>query len=378
VSVVALALGLALPGVAAAVPSGGDRHGQTARPTSGVPKNFKAQSMSWLSAKHAWVLGTGKCSPKPCSDVVVTTDGGATWNSVGSLPVPIEKAGSGKAVGVTEIRMATTTVGWAFNPVLAQTTDGGQTWVRVALPVPGKQVLSLDTNAHGAYLVMSSCKFGQGFCKKPLTFWHLSLAGDWTQISLDLPVNVSADVETYGKAVYVVDNTLFTGGDQDKLYASADGKTFESRPSPCDHTQDLALYQVVPTSATDVSELCIGDPGMSKAIKTVYRSTDTGKTTTSAGQAGIYGIQSALAVSPTGNLAMSSQSDGSFIYVNNTGGTTWTMPVGIGDGGLGWNDIVYTTGKVAWVVYAPAGGFEPQGTLYVTRDAGNTWAPAPF
>jgi lipoprotein-anchoring transpeptidase ErfK/SrfK len=75
---------------------------------------------------------------------------------------------------------------------------------------------------------------------------------------------------------------------------------------------------------------------------------------------------------------MSSQSDGSFLYVNDGGGTTWTMPVGIGDGGLGWNDIVYTTNKVAWVVYAPAATFFSQGVLYVTRDAGLTWDPAPF
>jgi hypothetical protein len=366
---------LAVP--AAAVPAHQAAQAHHTRP-AGVPGDFKAQSMDWLTPKHAMVLGTGQCSPKPCSDLVTTTDGGSSWNLVGSLPVPVEKLGSGKARGVTEVRFATNSVGWAFDPVLAQTTDGGTTWTRVALPSPAKQVLSLDTNTHGAYAVMSSCRYQQGFCKRPLTFWHLSLTGDWKQIALDLPVNVEADVAVYGKTVYVVDNTLFTGGDEDALYASTDGRTFSSRPSPCDHTQDLALYQVVPTSATDVSELCIGDPGMSKAVKTVYRSTDTGKTLDPAGQAGLYGIQSALAVSPTGNLAMSSQSDGSFIYVNNTGGTSWTMPVGIGDGGLGWNDIVYTRAKVAWVVYAPANGFMPEGVLYVTRDAGNTWSPSPF
>jgi photosystem II stability/assembly factor-like uncharacterized protein len=360
---------MALPAAAAPAP-------ETA--PQGVPKNFKAQSMSWLTPKHAWVLGTGKCSPRPCSDVVATPDGGGSWSFVGSLPVPIEKAGSGRANGVTEIRFATRNVGWAFGPALVQTTDGGQTWTRVALPAPGKQVLSLATNRSGAYTVLSTCRYGRGLCKKPLTFWHLTPKGAWKQIDLDLPVNVGADVATFGKTVYVVDNTLFTGGDQDKVYAATDGKTFSSRPSPCDHAQDLALYQVVPTSATDVSELCIGDPGMSKAVKTVYRSTDTGTTLEPAGQAGVYGIQSQLAASKTGNLAMSSQSDGSFIYVNNTGGTNWTMPVGIGDGGLGWNDIVYTRNKVAWVVYAPAGGFEPQGVLYVTRDAGDSWAPSPF
>jgi hypothetical protein len=54
------------------------------------------------------------------------------------------------------------------------------------------------------------------------------------------------------------------------------------------------------------------------------------------------------------------------------------MPVGFGDGGAGWNDILYTTNKDAWVVHAPVGLFQGPGELYVTHDAGMTWSAAPF
>ncbi len=191
--------------------------------------------------------------------------------------------------------------------------------------------------------MVSSCKYGHGLCDQPLAFWRSRCHSDaWQQIDVDLPRNTAASVNARGKTVCVVGDTLFTGGGQDKLYVSTDGRHFAARPSPCDHTQDLALYQVVATSARDVDELCIGDPGMSRAIKTVYRSTETGKTTQYAGQAGPYGIQSQLAASASGNLAMSSVASGSFIYLNGGGGSDWSMPVDIGDGGKGWNDIVYT------------------------------------
>jgi photosystem II stability/assembly factor-like uncharacterized protein len=382
VAVVAVGMGLALPAAVATASTQTQPVGQShlrVSPGAGVPGNFKAQSMSWLTAKQAWVLGSGKCSPKPCSDVVRTSDGGGTWNLVGSVPVPIQGPRRERPVGVTEIRMSSAETGWAFGPKLLSTDDGGVSWTDVPLPSHAQQVLSLGTTAAGAYLVTSPCLFGQGFCGKPLTAWFTSdSGGTYSKVPVQLSEGVAANVATYGGTVYISEGTLQSGGSEDAMYVSRNGNPFSSRPSPCDHAQDLELVQVVPTSATQVNLLCVGDPGMSKAVKTVYRSSDTGRTVTYAGQAGLYGLQSQLAASASGNLAMSSVSDGSFIYVNNTGGTTWTMPVAIGDGGIGWNDIVYTTDKVAWVIYAPAATFFPQGVLYVTRDAGATWERSPF
>jgi photosystem II stability/assembly factor-like uncharacterized protein len=123
--------------------------------------------------------------------------------------------------------------------------------------------------------------------------------------------------------------------------------------------------------------LCDDPIGFGQAYKKVYRSSDNGQTYRSAGVMGMDGIQAQLAASPSGNLAVASYSSGSFIYVNDKG-RSWTMPVGFGDGGAGWNDIVYTTNQTAWVVYAPVGFFHGAGQLYVTRDAGRTWNPAPF
>jgi photosystem II stability/assembly factor-like uncharacterized protein len=351
----------------------------TNRTPGGVPGDFRGNSVTWLSAKQGWVLGAATCGTKTCSDVIGTTDEGSSWSLLGKVPAPITTVGEPDGAGVTDIRFVTSDVGWAFGPRLYLTRDGGASWKRVTIPGDGKQVLSLATSSSaGAYAVVSMCKYATGSCGQPLTFWRTTSleSGSWTQINVDLPSSFAADVAALGRSVYVIDE-LADGVSSDVLYASTDGKHFSTRQVPCNNSKDVGLIQAVPTSATDVAMLCDAPIGFGQAFKKVYRSTDTGHTYKSAGAMGMDGIQAQLAASPTGNLAVASFSDGSFIYVNDSG-KTWTMPVGFGDGGAGWNDIVYTTNKQAWVVYSPTGFFHGPGQLYVTRDAGVSWNVAPY
>jgi len=50
------------------------------------------------------------------------------------------------------------------------------------------------------------------------------------------------------------------------------------------------------------------------------------------------------------------------------------MVIGSGDGGAGFNDVVYVSDEVAWVVYGPDDQFSGYGAIMVTRDAGQTWS----
>lgn len=339
-----------------------------------VPNGFKANSLSWLSPQRGFVLGTGRCSGSRCARVIGTLDAGSTWKVVGYVPTPVVKSGRHRS-GVAEVRFGTRQIGWAFAPQLWMTTDGGASWAQQSLPGNGQQVLDLAAGPHATYMVVSQCRYQRGNCGKPLTLWRSPNRepGTWLQVHVDLPSNYVADVSVNGTTVYVIDEQL-EAGTPAKFYVSTDGRTFNPLTSPCDHSQDLALVQAVPTSATDVDVLCVGDPGMSEAVKSVYRSADNGATFTSAGKTGFDGIQSQLAASPSGNLAVTSESDGSFIYINDGGGTHWDMPVAKGDGGAGWNDITYVNDKTAWVVYAPAAFPVGTGLLYVTHDAGQSWS----
>lgn len=355
--------------------------------TTKVPRDFRATSTTWISATRGWVLGAAPCSARTCSYVLGTRDAGDTWQRLGRVNSPIAHIGSPEQPGVTEIRFATARVGFAFAPRLLRTTDGGRSWTRMPVPGNGRQVLDLAGNRTTAVALVSPCGWqrSQG-CAGRLTLWRTdTLTGShWTRIPLHLPYSTRGDVAVSGPAVYVVVPQEDLTGKRDVFYASTDGgRHFAPRPVPCDKpsTPDVPLVQAVATSATDVALLCVGNPGFSKAEKLVFTSTDTAVHDHFAGTLGAFGYQSQLAASPSGNLAVASQSDGSFIYLNDTrGGRAWSRVWATSDGGAGWNDITYLTDRVAWVVRGPLAGpgFSGRGKLYVTHDGGRHWYLRPI
>jgi hypothetical protein len=345
-----------------------------------VPAGFKANSITWLSPVQGWILGAAPCGTQTCTYVIGTTNGGRTWGLLGSVDAGIPAMGSGQSTGVTEIRFVTPELGFAFAPDLYVTGNGGRSWAQLAIPGDGKQVLDLATGAGRAYAVVSGCALGTGLCSSaPLSFWRTTTSAgrSWASVPLKLAASTAALVAAYGRTVYVVDESMGQADRtaRDEFYASTDsGEHFSARPDPCAlPQQNRGLSGVAATSATAVALLCVGAPGVSLAEKTAYRSVSTGQTDLYAGQVGFYGIQSELTMSPSGNLAVASVSDGSFIYINDTHKTTWTMVIGYGDGGVGWNDITYVTDSEAWVVYGPADSPADLGKVFVTHDAGRTW-----
>jgi hypothetical protein len=329
---------------------------------SPVPTGFRANSITWLNARLGWVLGTERCGDAPAQDnncpgsqVVGTTDGGKSWHLVGSLSQSIPLQGF-RGKGVTEIRFATARVGWAFAPGLARTDDGGRTWTPQTIPGNGKQVLDMAITQSAAFAIVSPCGYAAGLCHgKPLSAWRIGKAGTkWKRMPLKLHANVSADIAAYGRTVYVV-NPMVDGPLGTQFFASTDGGArFSPRRDPCGRAEEHELIQATPYSATKVGLLCDGDPGLSKAVKAVYLSANTGRTAKFAGIMNLIGIQAELAISPAGNLAVATWSDGSFIDVNlSHGGTKWKMPIASGDGGAGFNDITYTGANTAWVVGSP-------------------------
>jgi photosystem II stability/assembly factor-like uncharacterized protein len=341
-------------------------------PAAAVPAKFKAASLTWLSATRGWLLGAAPCGKRSCTDVLATGNGGTSWRLAGSVKAPIGTNATPADVGVDEVRFATTSVGWAYGPALYRTADGGKSWAAEPIPGHGHQVLALAHSASANYAVVSPCKeFAQKCTSKQLTFWRTSsLTGtSWTRIAVSLPINESASLSAFGKTVYLV-----APGLPGRLLASTDGRHFSARPSPCPAAQDVGLIQAVPTSASHVALLCDGNPGFSKAVKTVYRSVNTGRTDTKAGTTGPLGIEADLAASPTGNLLVGAWSDGTFMYLNDSHATKWSMVLGLGDGGAGWDDLAFTSRQVAWAVYGPVNTFAANlGQLYVTRDGGQHW-----
>src|SRR6266545_7054078 len=56
---------------------------------SALPAGFRAQSISWTSPDQGWILGSASCGQTSCTTAIGTTDGGATWNTLGTLAAPL-------------------------------------------------------------------------------------------------------------------------------------------------------------------------------------------------------------------------------------------------------------------------------------------------
>jgi photosystem II stability/assembly factor-like uncharacterized protein len=370
-AVVAAAGLLAVCGPAAAGQTGPAPRSPAAVP---VPAGFRAQSVSWPSAAEGWVLGAVPCAGGACTAVAHTTDGGASWSLTGAPAAPLAPSGEH---GVTSIRFAADGLhGWAYGPDLYATSDGGTSWQPVRLP--GRQALALAAGTGAVYLATSPCDVGKLCTASPAVYRApLPAATGWLQVPVRLPgVPTQVVLAARGPVVYVLGTQVPPTPDAFSVGTNG-GTRWAPRPSPCAKDQDQALVDVAPVDATAVALLCVGNPGRSRADKHVFRSADTGMSTVDAGVTDTLGIQSRLAAT-AGTLLVSSVSAGDWLY-RSAGGQKWTVALDLADGGVGWNDPVFSTDQDAWVVYGPAAAApDLPGQLLHSADAGRTWSTVTF
>ncbi len=229
-----------------------------------------------------------------------------------------------------------------------------------------------------AYVVVSRCGWFEGLCSHPFTFWRSSsLTSDTWDLVLHLPASTHADIAALGSTVYVLDSTVENQPGPDPFYASADGVHFTSRPDPCDTSNFVSLVQAVPVSASAVYLACVGPLGELRGEKQVFRSDDRGATTRAVGALPEEGTTADLAVSTSGALVLASVGEQSYLFADPGRAKNWTTVVNRTDGGLGWNDIVYSSASTAWVVYAPYEESSAQiGQLWRSPDGGDHWEVA--
>jgi photosystem II stability/assembly factor-like uncharacterized protein len=87
-----------------------------------VAAGFGPQSFTAISEFTWWVLGSAPCSSPPCTSIVRTTDGGRTF-----VGIPAPRGAPGPS-DVSQLRFADAQDGFAYDPGLWVTHDGGGHW----------------------------------------------------------------------------------------------------------------------------------------------------------------------------------------------------------------------------------------------------------
>jgi hypothetical protein len=321
--------------------------------------------MTFVSASDGWVLGTAPCAVQPCTSIVRTTDGGASWVGIPAPKFPLDP--SSWQTGLNYLRFANTLDGFAFGSQLWVTHDGGASWYEVSLP---GRISDLETAAGVVYAAVA----GQDGA---ITIYRSPASADaWSPVP-GLPADVPDPGDTsplslgritlHGSAAWII-----LGG---QLYGSQTGVSWVREPVYCQPGYTMASTAAY--SAQQLTVLCAGNSAAGSEGKTLLSSDDGGASFSLAGTPPTGGDHLELLAEPTAqHIFIATFSGATWLDVSGDGGNTWGSALTIDDGGLGWSDFGFTTPSQGVAVEGnPALGTS---SMYMTWNAGQTWQEITF
>jgi hypothetical protein len=184
-----------------------------------VPADFQALSFTAVSLDEWWMLGSARCltGSGTCGAIVRTTDAGARFAGIPSPPV--------SANDVTQLRFANALDGYAFDPQLWETTNGGTSWARVATPGPLAELEVADGEAYAL-----TCPAGFAKCQSMDLLRSAVGSLKWGKVSTPVTLGYGAQFAVNGPNLY-----LLSGNEPPLvlLYSADKAVRFSRRVDPC-------------------------------------------------------------------------------------------------------------------------------------------------
>jgi hypothetical protein len=206
-----------------------------------IPADFQPSSFTAVSLDQWWLLGTARClsGSGTCGAIVRTTDGGLHFAGIPSPPVGADD--------VTQLRFADARDGYAFDPELWTTTNGGSSWAQVTTP---GVVTELEVANGEAYAL--ACTSSSASCQSIELIRSSVGAHQWQVVSTPTPLGYHSQFALSGSDLY-----LLPGADHQVLMYSADkGANFSSRTDPCHR----GIYCSVTAAADGTATLWSASP----------------------------------------------------------------------------------------------------------------------
>lgn len=325
-------------------------------------------SVTFVSASDGWVLGAVACTASPeCLALLHTADGGKTWRSVNPPPTGFRQPGSAGGVsGVSQMRFANSRDGWAFDPGLWATQNGGTTWSQITLPgVPANAaVLSLETASGEVTAVVLDPMAGV------INIETSSVGTDtWLESPTAIPMGAGPATQTQlvlqGSSGWVLvnDRTVIGG-------ARLVGGHWARWKPPCTGLNGPAY--IAASTAGGMYAVCDegewGPPG--PPATHLYLSTNGGNSFEAVGDVPQSAVGLVLA-SPTARVAVTDSAAGLLATFN--GGETWSTVYK--DPSSTWPTYVgFESASQGVAIAVDDQGSTPVGFLLMTSDGGHNWS----
>ena len=342
---------------------------------SGPEQAFAPQSIVWPTPSDGYLLGGVACGTTTCpAEVKATHDGGKTWATAGRTHHGLAKSGE---PGLTSLQFADKKFGWAYDPFLEVTRDGGRTWTEVPVPGGDARVVQLLAAADATYVVTSGCAIGTGVCDdRPLKVWRAP-AGKftgWRQLDLPVAATDRVNLAANGSTMYLLTNSF--AGVPGRLTTVRQGEVRATSPVTCADQDEATISDLAANGGNRVFVLCMAHYGQGHSVKTVMVSGDGGRTFRYDEVPGNRGLAGEVTVAPDGAVMVTTLT-ASEVYNRPALAKSWRVTEDWLENGEHLHDLVFQTGTTAWLVEGDA-AYGQDSTLWTTHDAGATWrATAP-
>lgn len=358
------------------------------------PANFQPTSVTMVGNGQGGEVGAvigqagtpGKCATAYCTSLAGTSTYGQSWYGVSA---PVTSGPDGDA-GVSQLRFANLSDGWAFGPALWETSGGGWPWHQE--DTYGQRVIDLEAADGHAFAVFGTCTgTGPDYAADCTSFaLYTSVAGSQTWTPVAVPpafAHMSSAVSAAPLLVIAGGTTAYllapsgellsgpvTGGSWHKVGPAP------CRPGPVDVSQDTPQSPGAQFAAGEKLVLtCDNGQQGDAAQATLYVSASGGATWQKAGPVQVSGAAAGIGV----GTSLASDSLGRVLLATTTG------ILYSADGGATWQAASINSPN------APAGGFSyvgmttdtfgvavPEdaqaGEIFVTQDGGQTWVASPI
>jgi hypothetical protein len=341
-------------------------------PTGPVPKGFTPASVTFVSLDLGSVLGSAPCGTTTCVAVLKTLNAGRTWASITPPSTPFADDAIDDSSAVSRIRFADAEDGWAFEPGLWATHDGGAHWHQIFLPSKGSTGIIDDVEAARGTVHASLLGSGNGD-----TNIETSPTGSDAWRATSIAVTAGAGPEPFGTVVLSggngwmvqVDRTVVGG-------ARFEDDRWSGWQPPCT-TGGGGLYLAAAT-ATSLAAVCTdGQWGNFPQRVVVSFSSNAGTTFTLARtQPGVVEAFGAASPMPGELVIATGGVNGNVVLIATyNDGASWEKVFGT----ISYSfeaDLGFTSSSQGVAILGSGAG--PGGALLMTFDGGHNWTPVAF
>lgn len=344
----------------------------TASPAPTATGTFSVSSVTFVSPELGWVLGSRPCSgSSQCLALMRTGDGGQIWSPTTAPPTHLSAAA--QPGGVSQVRFANREDGWAFDPELWSTHNGGATWARITLPAVSSgaivaRVEAADGLVQAAVLDPRSSMVRIETSLVATDSWHISP----TSIPIGAGPAAMLQLVLQGASGWLIeDDRAVVGG------ARLINGRWEPWQPPCPNVNGAAFLAA--STRNDLIAVC--DQGAwgpaTPAGPRTYVSSDGGisfRMLSSAGPSGVEDEGCVLA-SPIPGVAVATGDPG--LMATFDGGVTWTT-VYAAPTDTFMQYVGFETSTQGVAIASNDAGTSPVGSLLMTLDGGHLWSPVTF